>query len=330
MKKSKFLCMLLAIAGGAFVAACGDDDPEPTPPAQNEENNGGSNQGPAQPHAMVSFDKAVAKLTDGLTVSISLTDLQGNAHKAEQADTFAVEVDAASTAVQGKHFDFVDGNKSFVVAQGKSSASLKLKFLSLENDEPVVLVLRLASREGFGFGNNDRITISVIGTIGISGTWVYSTISNKDYYESMYAFDVSGFPEGTKEDSIVLVPADKENEYEFTPLIKGDLKKYFVGGECNISFVGEEETLFEELSGLKPYKAQVAYYTFPKLDYAFSGSVEQAKEGKVGFRMIKDENDNNILELTICDHQAPFLQDGLDWGFSSADLPVRVHFVRAQ
>lgn len=279
---------------------------------------------------IVSFTTSTDLLTMQSDFKIRLEKLDGSNYKVKEATDFDVEVDPSSTAVEGIHFEFA-GKKAATVAANKYEGAVSIKFLKKEKGKDK-LVLRLLEKDGYVFGSNPAITITVQGPDNFSGTWAFKAIVNQNWWETNWYADVSNFPKGTSDDRIVF-KGDSYEHYAFTPEIQGDLKNYF-NSACSVVFKGERNEMYQESSSYPPTTANISVLEFEKVNVNFSAKNTNNRKAVVGFRILREDN-NEILECTIYDYEpTDFLQDiyamYLDYGYDPIMLeaPLRLHFTR--
>ena len=281
---------------------------------------------------IMSFDKSSDLLTLSSSYAITLEKLDGSRYKVPSETEFALEIDPASTAIEGVHYEFV-GKQAVVVPKDKNTGTVELKFLKKEEGKDK-LVLRLAEKDGYAYGSNAAIAITIQGPESYNGTWAFSKIVNAEWWTNSWGVDTSTFPQGTSEDQITFT-GDSYEAYTFTPSLKGDLKNYFIG-ECAVTFQGEREEIYYEESTISQVKANIAVLKFEKVNVNFSATNSKVRSAVVGFRIITVEG-KETLECTIYDYEpTDFLKDVydmyVDWGYDPVMLeaPLRLHFTRVK
>ena len=70
--------------------------------------------------------------------------MKGGVYKVKVATTFDIEVDESSTAIEGVHYEFVNGAQ-VVVPINKNKGSFSIKYLKKEEGKDK-LILRLANK----------------------------------------------------------------------------------------------------------------------------------------------------------------------------------------
>ncbi len=281
---------------------------------------------------IMSFSKPSDVLTLSSAYAITLEKLDGSGYSVSAETEFALEVDPSSTAVGGVHYEFA-GKQAVVVPEGKNTGTVELKFLKKEEGKDK-LVLRLAEKDGYAYGSNAAIDITVQGPESYNGTWAFSKIANAEWWATSWFADTSTFPKGTPDDQITFA-GDSYEAYTFTPSLKGDLKNYFIS-ECAVTFQGEREEVFQEESTIAPVKGNIAVLEFERVNVSFSAVNRNVRPAVAGFRIITVEG-KETLECTVYDYEpTDFLADIYEF-FSSyteppvmIEAPLRLHFTRVK
>ncbi|WP_455496807.1 hypothetical protein [Coprobacter sp.] len=322
MKKMVYAMAALLLSFG--LAACSEDDEKDVLDDVTLE---------LTDDVIYSFTYDNATMFETATVEVSLLNKKNSAQSftAPKDIAFPVIVDESSTAVEGTHFKF-DGEKILTVAKGSTKGTLKLKLLQKEEGKDVI-VLKVQKPQNdtdrFFLGNNESVTIKIAGeTIEvIKGTWGNCTWDNKAYYEMMY--DITAFPQVSTEDQIII--SDQGLEVN----LKSDLKNYFVGNS-SLQYIGEK--LFRFLDNIS-IRRNVSIFVLDKINANFSATSSTIKNSRVGFTVIKDENNEEVLEMFIYSYEpTDFLVDDYNGmkDFGTEDepamyyYPLRYHFKRVQ
>ncbi|PWM10190.1 MAG: hypothetical protein DBY02_01860 [Coprobacter fastidiosus] len=280
-----------------------------------------------------SFSYDNATMFETATVEISLLKKENSTQSftAPKDITFPIVVDETSTAVEGTHFEF-DGEKALTVAKGASKGTLKLKLLQKEEGKDVI-VLKIQKPQNdtdrFFLGNNESVTIKIAGeTIEVlKGTWSNCTWDNKAYYEMSY--DITNFPQVATEDQITITDQGVEVN------LKSDLKNYFVGNS-SLQYVGEKIFHFMEDFTIT---RNVAVFILDNINANFSATSSTIKDSRVGFTVVKDENNEEVLEMFIYSYEpTEFLVEDYEAmkDIATEDepamyyYPLRYHFKRVQ
>lgn len=278
---------------------------------------------------LMSFDNATDILSLSGIYYISLQKMTGGNYKVPSAMNLAVEVDPSSTAVEGIHFEFVDG-KYAVFEKNNYQGSVTVKFLKKEIGKDK-LVLRLSQKDGFAYGNNATTTITINGANELEGTWAFDMFANKDWLKSNYPpefgegyYDEEAFPKASSNDKITFT-GNSHEEYTFTPNLVGDLKNYF-NKECKATFEKEENKVFQEL-GYPKVEKRVAVYNFASVNVNFSATNNKERSAKVSFRVTTKDN-QKVLECTLDDYEPTDFFTGIyEFEQNMAEYaPLRIYF----
>ena len=124
-----------------------------------------------------SFETSSDVLTLKKSYNIELRSDVGARFSFNDTTRISLEVDAASTAVEGEHFKFENGAKQAVFAPGSSTGTVTLEFLKLEAGKDNI-ILKVADSEGMIAGSNPSISIKIVGATSFSGTWAFKEVSN--------------------------------------------------------------------------------------------------------------------------------------------------------
>lgn len=281
---------------------------------------------------VMSFDNTTDILSLSGIYYVSLQKIAGGNYKVPSAMNLNVEVDPSSTAVEGTHFEFNEG-KYAKFAANKYQGSVAVKFLKKEAGKDK-LVLRLSQKDGFAYGNNATITITINGANQLEGTWVFDMFANKDWLKSSYPseygtgyFDETTFPKASSNDKITF-SGDSYKEYTFTPHLVGDLKNYF-NKECKVTFEKEENKVFQEL-GYPKVEKRVAGYEFASVNVNFSALNNKERSAKVSFR-VTTIDEQEVLECTLDDYEPTDFFTGI-YEFEqnmAGYAPLRIYFKTA-
>jgi len=265
---------------------------------------------------------------------INLTNMKGKRYYPSVATNIELEVDESSTAVEGEHFEFVGGAYASV-RKNRYKGTFGIKFLKKEEGKDK-LVLRFADKEGYAPGTNSTMTLTLKGPDNFTGTWAFDKVSNAEYLSNSYypewGLNIEKLPTGTADDQLTFEGSDY-TEYTFTPNLTGDLKNYFGTSSRKATYIGEKELSFEEYSGL----LKVTILSIPDVNINFSTTYsDYSRAANVAFRLIEDENGEEILECTIYD----FEPKGDDYGGAFCEMmgdysmmeyiAPRIHFKRVK
>lgn len=278
---------------------------------------------------IMSFDNTTDILSLSGIYYVSLQKMTGGNYKVPAALKLDVEVAPSSTAVEGTHFEFAEG-KYAIFNANKNQGSVAIKFLKKEIGKDK-LVLRLSQKDGFAYGNNATITITINGANQLTGTWQFDKFANQEWLKSSYPpdygsgyYDEETFPKASSSDKITFTGNSYE-EYTFTPNLVGDLKNYF-NKECKATFEKEENKVFQEL-GYPKVEKRVAVYNFASVNVNFSASSKKERSAKVSFRVTTIDN-QEVLECTLDDYEPTDFFTGIyEFEQNMADYaPLRIYF----
>lgn len=274
---------------------------------------------------IVSFDKSEDKLMLSSTYNISLKNMKGTNYKVASETKFDINIDPSSTAVEGTHFEFETGSY-ITVAKNKWTGSIGIRFLKKEAGKDK-LVLRLANRDGYAFGTNASIGITINGADVFTGTWAFDKIANLGLFQD-YGEDISKAPQGTSSDQITFT-GDSYLEYTFTPNMTGSFVNYFGTSSRKVTFKKEADKVFQEESGAK---VRMAVLEIPSVNVKFSSTHKDIRPALVGFRLIHVDG-KETLECTIDDFEPIDPDFGAiiySFFYSMEDAPLRVHFTKVR
>lgn len=279
---------------------------------------------------IMTFENSSQIMSENCFCTVSLMDLNGKPYRLPAAEAFALEVDPASTAVEGVHFQFADGATA-KIGRRKSAGTVALKFLKKEEGKDKI-VLRLAARDGYAYGTNGTTEIKIQGPYVLTGTWAFDRIANLSYLENGWGADVSEAPKGTSDDRLIFAGAS-HLEYQFTPELQGDLKNYFTA-PCKVTYQGEA------LKDLHESNAQVSFHAailrFDAVNVHFDANKSQIRPAVAGFRILQIDG-KEVLECTIDDYEptaffTALYDDLKTWGEEPVmkSLPLRIYFTRVK
>lgn len=275
---------------------------------------------------LVSFKNNLDILTLQSNYKIGLFNVKGSVYKVASDTDFKIEVDSKSTAIEGVHYEFTKSNY-ITVPKNKSEGLIGLNFLQKEAGKDL-LILNISTKDGYAFGGNPNIEITIKGPYILNGTWAFDKISNLEYYEQNWFQDITKYPKGTTDDLITFEGHDYKS-YTFTPQLKGDLKNYFGTESTTINFVSEDyKDLYEE--GYPRQEVKYEIMKQPNINVNFSATKSKIREDLVGYRIIKI-NGEEVLECVIDNYEpTDFAADIYDMFGSMLEAPLRLHFKRVK
>lgn len=318
----KYVYALAAFLTLGFAACSSDDD----------EDNSIDTDVDVTEDVIYSFTNRNATMFQTASAEISLYKRADLAQYSAPKDlVFPVEVDVEkSTAVEGTHFSFA-GEKSITVPSGKSKGSLKLNFIKKEEGKDEIVLTVKKPSDKFFLGDNASLTIKIVGEAieVLKGTWGSCTweSSNKDYWGLSY--DLSKFPSVSSEDQLTISDGGLEVN------IKSDLKNYFVGNS-EMKYIQEQIFRFPEDYLLK---RTGFVFVLNNINANFSAQSSTIKDSRVAFAVIKDDNNEEVLEVIVYSYEpTDFLVEEYNGmkDFATEDepamiyYPLRYHFKRVQ
>jgi len=289
-----------------------------------------------------SFETSSDVLTLKKSYNIELRSDVGARFSFNDTTRISLEVDAASTAVEGEHFKFENGAKQAVFAPGSSTGTVTLEFLKLEAGKDNI-ILKVADSEGMIAGSNPSISIKIVGATSFSGTWAFKEVSNYQWLRDNIGGDSKVLFDGTAANDYFTFTASGKNN-TFTPHFTGGLQNYFTAAGTAIE-AGKSREYFQELASGRPPRYELSMFKFDNINAAFSATDKDLKTIRVGFRLILDsKTKQELLEMTINDYAPTENTKAMDWGETwkgtyetlraSGDTPVmrsapiRIHFTK--
>lgn len=278
---------------------------------------------------IMSFENRQEVLSLASAFNLKLETMQGIGYKVATETQFEVLIDPSSTAIEGEHFEFIDG-PYITVRTRQSQGSINLRFLKLEEGKDK-LILRLAHKDGYALGNNSLLQIRIKGPSLLAGQWQFVEVSNIQTLEEGYGLmtDISKIPKGSTSDYFEFI-GDSYTTYTFNPHIVSDLKNYFGTASREIHFKDEINKSFYEGATMRPPQIRVSAYQFPNINIHFSATHTKIRDAEVCFRIL-DVNGEEILECTLEDFEpTEFLTEIYDFMGNMEFTPLRLHFKRKQ
>ena len=258
------------------------------------------------------FETSSDVLTLKKSYNIELRSDVGARFSFNDTTRISLEVDAASTAVEGEHFKFENGAKQAVFAPGSSTGTVTLEFLKLEAGKDNI-ILKVADSEGMIAGSNPSISIKIVGATSFSGTWAFKEVSNYQWLRDNIGGDTKVLFDGTTANDYFTFTASGKN-YIFTPHFTGGLQNYFTAAGTAIE-AGKSREYFQELASGRPPRYELSMFKFDNINAAFSATDKDLKTIRVGFRLILDsKTKQELLEMTINDYAPTENTKAMDWG----------------
>ncbi len=225
------------------------------------------------------------------------------------------EIDPASTAELGTHYEIEGGEKQFIYQKDDYMARVNLKFLKKEEGKNKI-VLRLVETDNFMISlSNNRAYITINGPIDFDdlvGSWKFEEFSSKDYVTNTAttagdAEGVKNLPECLSSDILIFENTGGKNVIR-TNKLTGDLKNYFCdGAEVTVrDIVNEQIYLPSEMNEWGLHRS-VLRTDFSKVNLNFSPDYQNYAPAEVDFRILED---GDILEVRIVQYiPMDFLQE---------------------
>ena len=258
------------------------------------------------------FETSSDVLTLKKSYNIELRSDVGARFSFNDTTRISLEVDAASTAVEGEHFKFENGAKQAVFAPGSSTGTVTLEFLKLEAGKDNI-ILKVADSEGMIAGSNPSISIKIVGATSFSGTWAFKEVSNYQWLRDNIGGDTKVLFDGTAANDYFTFTTSGKN-YIFTPHFTGGLQNYFTAAGTAIE-AGKSREYFQELASGRPPRYELSMFKFDNINAAFSATDKDLKTIRVGFRLILDsKTKQELLEMTINDYAPTENTKAMDWG----------------
>lgn len=278
---------------------------------------------------LYTFEKSLYNMSETVDITVLLNKRQGT-YSAETEMAFEVEVDTElSTAVEGVHFSFSDGNKVIIPAR-KNRGEFKMKLLKEELGKGTI-VLRLKNLPSiFRPGNYDETTVVVNKTTfeRLTGSWKFVAFANYDWLVLNTGYmgdDPALLPVNHSANDILTFDNEK-----LTVSMTGDMKNYF----RNTNLIGKGE--FVEYLQEEPGFISVNMLLAEGLaNVAFSANKTVERQSGIGLR-IWSANGKEYLDVTVRDFEpVDFLQNTYnmvkDWGAVPMEYyPLRFRFERVK
>lgn len=283
---------------------------------------------------LYTFDKPNYTMTNAVDVTLQLDKITGS-FTAEKAITIEVEVDTEqSTAVEGTHFSFANGN-TITIPAGQSKGVVKLNLIKQEAGKDQITLRLRKLPIVFKPGNYDQTSVVVFGPSfeKLMGSWKFVAFTNTDFLElntSYMGDDPNNLPMNNTEKDILTF-----DEEGLKVSLTGDLKNYFREGK--VTYIQELENYVLQERGLPATRVNLDVVQTPA-NVLFSATEENVRDANVGYRVFVDDNDGKeYLEVTIHDYEpADFLKNTFAtakaWNEDPVmySYPLRFHFEKVE
>lgn len=212
----------------------------------------------AQPKRLYSFSQRNYIMGENVDVTISLTNVSdGSTYAAPNDIEITLQPQAASTAVEGTNYEFV--NKTATIKAGSNSCTFTLRRLTYEEGkDTIVLAPQVTEAEGFVGGSYPTTTVAMISGIAsdLMGEWQMSALTtDKDYFKEMWNgmladSEFDDLPEFNANDTFTF-GYDEQGNPTLTTSLQSNFKNYFqttsgfsLAGEYTLHIgVGQTATL---------------------------------------------------------------------------------------
>lgn len=250
-----------------------------------------------------SFEYDYYALMQEIVVTVNLTQIEG-AFTAKQEYHLPFSIDAASTAVEGTHFEIEGGVKEFVVPVGAHKAEIKLKYIALEEEKDEIVLKMEEQSKPFIVGTFDKTTVKIYGptTVGkMLGKWTFEKETTFDFRASEWgnfypSSDFENMPRNNlSTDTLEFVPGEEDM---MKIHMTGDLKNYF--RDCTVKFLREETEVLNEQGTMPPPRVQMSVMELSNVNVAFSANTISERAAECGFRVL---DDGVTLEVTVYDYE---------------------------
>lgn len=246
-----------------------------------------------------SFESNVVDLVGNAEITVTVVDGNGAGLSLPDGAEIAVEVDTEnSTAVEGTHFQFVDGKKAAVVPAGKKKGTLSIETLGDFDAEHSKIVLKLAD-DKFYVGDYETVEISIVSYWGqLAGTWqIKEFVTDKTYMKDTWWVgdeELVGYPEFVATDKVTF---DIVNG-KFVPAMTGGFENYFLG-EANLTNEGGYV-----LQGMVDLSLQLLEIDNVNRNFS-AATVSDEKNAYIGVQIyIDDETNEEILDMYLIDYKS--------------------------
>ena len=248
-----------------------------------------------------SFSQTTMDLKSEVVVSMKLT--VGGVDYMYKREELRVpfEIDPASTAVEGEHYEIVGGGRELIMGIQKATADVTIRFLKKEVGKDKVII-RLVEGGLFEGGTNTSVTINVNGPTlyeDFVGTWVSPTFISGDFIKGMvwgHPTDCDNLPVNNLSTDRIVFTAGATNTLNVDG-VQGDLAKYL--RNCEVVYIGEEP---EQLWDQDAYgiKRDVVTLELSKANVNYSVTNVAERKAIVLVRLL---NKGKVLEFRIVDYE---------------------------
>ena len=211
------------------------------------------------------------------------------------------EIDPASTAVEGVHYEIVGGGRELIMGIQKATADVTIRFLKKEVGKDKVII-RLVEGGLFEGGTNTSVTINVNGPTlyeDFVGAWTSPDFISGDFIKGMvwgHPTDCDNLPVNNLSTDRIVFTAGATNTLNVDG-VQGDLAKYL--RNCEVVYIGEEP---EQLWDQDAYgiKRDVVTLELSKANVNYSATNVAERKAIVLVRLL---NKGKVLEFRIVDYE---------------------------
>ena len=248
-----------------------------------------------------SFSQTKMDLKSEVVVSMKLT--VGGVDYMYKREELRVpfEIDPASTAVEGEHYEIVGGGRELIMGIQKATADVTIRFLKKEVGKDKVII-RLVEGGLFEGGTNTSVTINVNGPTlyeDFVGAWTSPDFISGDFIKGMvwgHPTDCDNLPVNNLSTDRIVFTAGATNTLNVDG-VQGDLAKYL--RNCEVVCIGEEP---EQLWDQDAYgiKRDVVTLELSKANVNYSVTNVAERKAIVLVRLL---NKGKVLEFRIVDYE---------------------------
>ena len=248
-----------------------------------------------------SFSQTTMDLKSEVVVSMKLT--VGGVDYMYKREELRVpfEIDPASTAVEGEHYEIVGGGRELIMGIQKATADVTIRFLKKEVGKDKVII-RLVEGGLFEGGTNTSVTINVNGPTlyeDFVGAWTSPDFISGDFIKGMvwgHPTDCDNLPVNNLSTDRIVFTAGATNTLNVDG-VQGDLAKYL--RNCEVVYIGEEP---EQLWDQDAYgiKRDVVTLELSKANVNYSATNVAERKAIVLVRLL---NNGKVLEFRIVDYE---------------------------
>ncbi len=248
-----------------------------------------------------SFSQTTMDLKSEVVVSMKLT--VGGVDYMYKREELRVpfEIDPASTAIEGEHYEIVGGGRELIMGIQKATADVTIRFLKKEVGKDKVII-RLVEGGLFEGGTNTSVTINVNGPTlyeDFVGAWTSPDFISGDFIKGMvwgHPTDCDNLPVNNLSTDRIVFTAGATNTLNVDG-VQGDLAKYI--RNCEDVYIGDEP---EQLWDQDAYgiKRDVVTLELSKANVNYSATNVAERKAIVLVRLL---NKGKVLEFRIVDYE---------------------------